>query len=463
MRVCHTCIYMSLYNRLHIKSYTQARILPRSSRLVVSGNPISTIKPSLNLRCLFNGVCSSRVNRVNRVNRSRVPVFRDPSAAAASLGTCFQACGSGLEVVALAAASLASQKLAQTTNGALLGAPVIALTIGAAFTSIGVPAGSAFANAVVFDACLPMAVALVLLGADVRDFERAEVTRAMGTFAVGAVGTVVGTLVAWKVVGHAMGTLGAMIASCLCASYVGGSLNFAACAQCVGLEATEQGGAIVAAAMAADNICMAAFFVILGLIPCSDEATKQDDAPSNSNTDFDENKTTWKSVGTAVLLAIGVSLMSKTLANAAGLGAASLAISAFVAGAVAAACAHFNVSLSGGAPIGDALMLVFFAALGAAADVRRVAAAGSALILFIVIQLLVHLACTLAVGTWLRMPRRHLLLASNANVGGPATAAAFASARRWPSLVRVGVFMGTMGYMLGTPVGVAVYNIFVNK
>ena len=54
------------------------------------------MRNSLNLG--FHGGRSSRVHRVNRVHRSRVPVSRGPSAAAASLGTCFQACGSGLEV-----------------------------------------------------------------------------------------------------------------------------------------------------------------------------------------------------------------------------------------------------------------------------------------------------------------------------------------------------------------------------
>ena len=64
---------------------------------------------------------------------------------------------------------------------------------------------------------------------------------------------------------------------------------------------------------------------------------------------------------------------------------------------------------------------------------------------FIALLLATHLAVTLSLGTALGLPRAELLIASNANVGGPATAAAMAAARGWPALVRPAVFMGCVG------------------
>lgn len=53
------------------------------------------------------------------------------------------------------------------------------------------------------------------------------------------------------------------VASALCASYIGGSLNFAAVSQSLGLAP----GPLLAASMAADNIAMAAYLTAIMVIP----------------------------------------------------------------------------------------------------------------------------------------------------------------------------------------------------
>ena len=63
-------------------------------------------------------------------------------------------------------------------------------------------------------------------------------------------------------------TAGAQVAAALCASYVGGSVNFAAVAASLGLAP----GPLLVAAMAADNICMAGFFALVGLCPAAPPA-----------------------------------------------------------------------------------------------------------------------------------------------------------------------------------------------
>lgn len=62
----------------------------------------------------------------------------------------------------------------------------------------------------------------------------------------------------------------------------------------------------------------------------------------------------------------------------------------------------------------------------------------------------------MALGGWIfRLPHRELYLASNANVGGPTTAAAMAQAKNWNSLVLPALLIGVLGYASATAIALA--------
>mmetsp|Transcript_718 Transcript_718/g.1989 ORF Transcript_718/g.1989 Transcript_718/m.1989 type:complete len:91 (-) Transcript_718:296-568(-) len=73
----------------------------------------------------------------------------------------------------------------------------------------------------------------------------------------------------------------------------------------------------------------------------------------------------------------------------------------------------------------------------------------------------VHLGCVLAamrIGGW---PLQNALVASSANVGGPATASSLAASRGWHSLVSPAIVVGTLGNCMATFLGIALYRLML--
>jgi uncharacterized membrane protein len=54
----------------------------------------------------------------------------------------------------------------------------------------------------------------------------------------------------------------------------------------------------------------------------------------------------------------------------------------------------------------------------------------------------------------MKLPKKELYLASNANVGGPTTAAAMALSKNWNTLIIPALLVGTIGYATATFIGV---------
>lgn len=191
----------------------------------------------------------------------------------------------------------------------------------------------------------------------------------------------------------------------------------------------------------------------------SSTSSRGDGLPSSSTA------VTAESLAMALAAAAVACALGDRIAAAVGFASSGLAWMALVAsalGATGAACAQRwlggrRTAFAGAEALGGVLMGVFFATIGASAGSLEALAGSGWLLAFILLQLGVHLVFTLAVGRrLLRLPLDALLVASNANVGGPATAAAMASAKGWSHLLQPAMITGALGYAMGTGVGLGV-------
>lgn len=332
--------------------------------------------------------------------------------------------------------------------------PLVSTLLGLAMSNAGlIPADFPPVYGVINSYLLPLAVPLLLFTADLRRVVR-DTGRLLGAFLVGSVATIVGTLAAWKLFPlHAMGADGWKVASALAARHIGGAVNYVGVCETLDVTASAQ-----MAGLAADNLICAVYFTsIFALargIPSDDNSSVQGDAVIPESESLPRATIGVLQGCTALALSACICFAGNVLAKQMGIGTIPIVTAITVA---LATCAPGLVAPLAGAGEGLAAILlqIFFAGVGANGSVAAVIATAPSLFAFSLLQLVLHVAFVLGVGRVLGFTRRELLLASNANVGGPTTAAGLAAAKGWRSSLVPALLVGVFGYAIATFVAVA--------
>src|SRR5699024_5988348 len=116
-------------------------------------------------------------------------------------------------------------------------------------------------------------------------------------------------------------------------------------------------------------------------------------------------------------------------------------------------------NVGGAQEIGTFLIHIFFGVIGVPASISLIVTKSPILLVFCAIIVFVNLLFTLLVGKLFKFNLEEMMVAANANVGGPTTAAAMAIAKGWNTLIIPAILCGTLGYVLGNYYGVLIGNI----
>ncbi|TYS89952.1 DUF819 domain-containing protein [Rossellomorea aquimaris] len=326
---------------------------------------------------------------------------------------------------------------------------------------------------------IPLAIPLLLFHVNFKKIWQ-ESGRLLILFLISSIGTVAGVIISFLLLKDHIPVLD-KIGAMLSASYVGGGVNFAAMA-----AKFEAPGEMVSSAVVADNLMMAIYFIVLMMIPAMSFFRKRFNAPHvekvESGSMREEGKTLaesfWErkdislkdialSVGTAFLLVMVSFKIAEFLDGVIPSGEETsfflnllnglfgdpyLMLTTLTFLALSLFPKYFE-SINGSQEIGTFLIYLFFVVIGIPASIPLIVQNAPLLLVFVFIIVVVNLAVSLTAGKLLKYDLEEILLASNANVGGPTTAAAMAIAKGWKDLIGPILVVGTLGYIIGNYIG----------
>ncbi|KAF5841251.1 hypothetical protein DUNSADRAFT_13705 [Dunaliella salina] len=379
----------------------------------------------------------------------------------------------------------------RTRLGKELSGALVATLSGMLLANIGVLPPGPKEMHVVYKFLLPLAIPMLLFSADLRRV-LTETGRLLLAFLLGAAATVAGSYAAMLLFPLApwLGDAGWRMASALTARHIGGAVNYMAVSETLSIPPSVFG-----AGLAADDLILTIYFAALYTLaksvpPDSESAPEKEGqkgaqdivrARSVSKDPEAEGGGPKAQAGggghsggtsakkgiqileglTALTISAVICHIATCLAGALGAPGQSITIITALTVMLATAAPKALAPLVGSAEgLAQILMQVFYATIGASANIALVVTTAPVLFLFSFIALAGHLGFLLGVGSLLGFSRRELLVASNANIGGPSTVAGMAAAKGWTSSIVPGILTSTLGYALGSFLGIGMGHTF---
>lgn len=316
----------------------------------------------------------------------------------------------------------------------------------------------------IFAYIAPLSIFLMLLGVNLKSLKKAGRPMLL-MFLVGSTGTMLGALVAMWMVGgkESIGELFYALGGMYTGTYIGGSINFNAVAIHYGVS---QQGSLFSAATVADNIITAVWVIATLALPQifqklipRNKLIHQvaDNSVENHHTESENVRP----IDLAFLLAISLlgiwvsGLLHELIPTIPTvLWLTTLAL-------VLAQIPIVN-RLKGQRLLGLLGVYLFLAVIGAYCDIPALIKDGQLAVIlmgFVTILVLVHGLLVFGIGHIFKQDWDIVSIASQANIGGTASAMALARSLNRNDLVLPGILVGALGNAIGTYLGILIAEI----
>ncbi|WP_271400982.1 DUF819 domain-containing protein [Salinicoccus roseus] len=324
---------------------------------------------------------------------------------------------------------------------------------------------------------VPLSIPLLLFQSNILKIWH-ESGRLLIIFLISATGTVAGTIVSFTLLKDLIPGL-PHIAAMISGSYTGGSVNFAALA-----TRFDVPGETVSSAVVADNLLMAVYFLVLIALPAFgffrnkfrtphiDEVESRDEVDKTAAASYWKRKEiSLNDIALAVGTSFGIVAVSFKLAEIfsnmipedanifltilrAIIGDNYLMLTTLTLLLVTLIPKYFE-RINGAQEIGTFLIYIFFVVIGVPASIPLIIQNAPLILLFAAIIVFINMLVSFSLGKLFKFDLEEIILSSNANIGGPTTAAAMAISRGWTKLVGPILIVGTLGYIIGNYIGTA--------
>ena len=346
-----------------------------------------------------------------------------------------------------------------------LGAALVGILLGMALSNSGVLPGTSPTYQWLSSQGISLSVALILLNVDLRSLADAGMSM-LAAFGIGAASTAAGAIAGALLWSDSIGAESWKLAGQFTGTYTGGGMNFAALGRAFDTS-SDLFSAAVAADVALTAMWMAACLVVPLLLSATgsvvDAAATElpDEKPSGVAQALNSSVRPIAIAELAVLVTLAVGAV--WLAGKLGALVPALPEILWLTTVVLLLAQVPGIKkLAGGALLGNYVLLLFLAANGAQSVLANIFRVGPSVFWFAATTITIHGIGIFGIGRLVGIDPATLAVASQANVGGPASAVALSSARGYTDRLLPGVAIGLLGYAVGNYTGFIVANLMRN-
>ena len=316
---------------------------------------------------------------------------------------------------------------------------------------------------IIFKYIAPISIFYLLLNVNITSIRNAGLPM-VGLFVLGSIATTIGILISWFLLSpeNILGDDGRIIAGMLTGTYTGGSVNFNAIALEYGFQ---KKGFLYAGTIAVDNVVTAIWIMVTIAIPMIlNKIWKSNEKLSlkvsqNIQHNNDEDEINSKSLAWLIFLGISCYFISEIISENF-IKIPSILILTTIG--IILAQTNFISKLKGSQTLGLYLVYLFLAVIGAYCEISAVSQlqeVGATLLLFTSLAVLIHGLLFIFIGGLIYRDWEMISIASQANIGGGASAIALAEAFNRKELILPAILVGSLGNALGTYLGFLVVYI----